>query len=177
MKKIKSFIASSLLLVGALGFYLGTVSINPRSVGAESNNLTNPKSIAKVKRSKSEKISRTLLKHDEALPTNDNGELVQVILQLNAPASGRLNSLLRRNGIRLKDEFRELNSLVVELPFGTVNELSELDEVDFVSLDREVRQLGHVERTTGAALMRTQSGNYLLNTRLWPVSLANSIAV
>jgi hypothetical protein len=84
---------------------------------------------------------------------------------------------LRRSGIRLKDEFRELNSLVVELPFGTVNELSELDEVDFVSLDREVRQLGHVERTTGAALMRTQSGNYLLNTRLWPVSLANSIAV
>src|ERR1044071_1169083 len=134
MKKIKSFIASSLLLVGSLGFYLGTVSINPRSVGAESNNLTNPKSTANVKRSKAEKISRTLLKHDETPPTKDNGEIVQVILQLNAPASGRLNSLLRRSGIRLKDEFRELSSKVVELPLGVVNELSELDEVEFISL-------------------------------------------
>jgi hypothetical protein len=68
MNKIKSLIASSLLLVGALGFYFGTVSINPRSVGAESNNLTNPKSTTKVKRSKAEKISRTLLKHDDAFP-------------------------------------------------------------------------------------------------------------
>src|SRR5215216_5627283 len=138
---------ASLLTACAFLVCLGSFGINPQRVGAESPKVKTPK----VKRSKSEKISPSLNGHD--------GELVQIILQLNSAPTGKLKALLQRSGVRVKDEFGEFNSSVVELPPSVVSELAEFDEVEFISLDREVSLLGHVERTTGAAYMRTQSGN------------------
>src|SRR4030095_5387565 len=112
----------------------------------------------KPKRTKGEKISPTLNRKQKPVSAKDD-ELVQIILHLNDAPSGRLKALLQRAGIRVKDEFGEFNSSVVELPLSVIEELSQFDEVEFVSLDREVSLLGHVEKTTGAALMRTQSGN------------------
>ncbi|HKG96882.1 MAG TPA: S8 family peptidase, partial [Pyrinomonadaceae bacterium] len=130
----------------ALSLYV--VGFGPKGVSAESNISTTP---GTAKRSQSEKISETLRKNTD--------EIVQIILQLNATPTGRLNALLQRNGVRVKEEFEEFQSAVVELPSSVLTQLAEFDEVEFISLDREVRLLGHVEKTTGAAYMRTQSGN------------------
>ena len=40
-----------------------------------------------------------------------------------------------------------------------MSELADFSEVHFISEDREVHMTGHVEKTTGAAFMRAQSGN------------------
>src|SRR6185295_16281967 len=53
----------------------------------------------------------------------------------------------------------ELDSSVVDVPVGALEELANSPNVSFVSLDREIEVLGHVETTTGAAAMRLQSGN------------------
>lgn len=104
-------------------------------------------------RRKNEKISDTLRGR------TSSSENVQLIIQLNASPSGRLNALLQRNGVHVKDDFAELNSFSVDLPLSVVSELAEFSEVQFISEDRDVHLMGHVERTTGAAFMRTQSGN------------------
>src|SRR5215216_5234675 len=124
--KIKDLSTTASLLT-LCAFLIGVcvAGINPQRVGAESNKTL------KVKRSKGEKISQTL-RH----PTNDD-ELVQVILQLNSAPTGRLNALLRRAGIRVKDEFEQFNSYVVELPLTVVDELDGFVEVEFISLNRE----------------------------------------
>src|SRR5215213_5013575 len=155
MRNFKSPIAASLLVIGGFVFCL-CVGITPNGVSAESNIAGKPQ-IDKTARRKGEKISETL--RARGASSTDQNDLVQVILQLNARPTGRLNALLQRNGIHVKDEFKELNSLLVELPVSVLDELAAFDEVEFVSPDREVRMSGHVERTTGAAYMRTQSGN------------------
>ena len=146
MKNIKPAFTAS-LFVGVLVLSFLAMGFGPRGVSAESNAPSIP-----GKRSKSEKISDTL--RERAAQHND--EIVQIILQLYATPTGRLNALLQRNGVRVKDEFKEFNSAVVELPSSVLPQLAEFDEVEFISLDREVSLLGHVEKTTGAAFMRTR---------------------
>jgi subtilisin family serine protease len=148
MKTKRLSTIASLLTACAFVLCLCGFGINPQRVGAES-----PK-VKTSQRSKSDKISPSLSRQSRS-----NDELVQIILQFNSAPSGKLKALLRRAGIHVKDEFAEFNSSVVELPLSVVEQLAEFDEVEFISLDREVSLLGHVERTTGAAYMRTQSGN------------------
>jgi subtilisin family serine protease len=148
MRTKRLFTTASILTACALLFCLCGAGISPQRVGAESTNKA-----PKVKRSKHEKISPSLSRQYR------DDELVQVILQLNSAPTGRLKALLRRAGIKVKDNFEAFNSAVVELPSSVIAELSEFDEVEFISLDREVHLLGHVEETTGAVVMRTQSGN------------------
>jgi subtilisin family serine protease len=143
MKNIRTLIVASLIACALLSS-LCAVGFYPQAVSAESN---------KPRRSKDEKLSDTLRQGIK------NDETVQIILQLNGSPTGRLNALLQRNGIRVKDNFAEFNSLVIELPLSVASELSGFDEVEFISLDRDVHLFGHVEQTTGAAYMRTQSGN------------------
>ena len=148
MKNIKSSLAASLLIIGGLIFSLCQNGIITSSVSAESNNAPRPSNNS---RRKDEKISDTLRGRSD--------ELVQVIIQLNSAPTGRLNALLQRNGVHIKDDFKELNSFSVELPSTVVGELADFSEVQFISADSDVHLTGHVERTTGAAFMRTQSGN------------------
>ena len=89
------------------------------------------------------------------LSAGDN-DTVRIILQLNAPASGRLNALLNSNGVHVKQLFKNFNSSVVELPLNTVNELAFYDEVQFVTLDSQISSMGHVSSTTGADDVRSQ---------------------
>src|SRR6185369_15108994 len=154
MNKLKSSIAASLILAGGFVFYL---SLNGTSrVTAESSRATaSPGTNAKRK---DEKLSETLRERLKPSSSSDS-DIVQVILQLNSPPSGRLKGLLQRNGIHLKNDFKELQLLVVALPLSVLDELAQFDEVEFIAPDREVHLLGHVERTTGAAFMRLQSGN------------------
>ena len=108
MKTKRLSTIASLLTACALAFCLCGFGINPQRVGAESNK-------APKKRSKSDKISPSLSRQGRS-----DDELVQIILQLHSAPSGKLKSLLRRAGIRVKNEFAEFNSSVVELPLSVV---------------------------------------------------------
>src|SRR5215213_11860884 len=148
MKSIKSSLAASLLIAGSLILSLCLNGFVTSTASAESN-------ISPRTRRKDEKISDTL--RGRNAKTSD--EVVQVIIQLNSSPTGRLNAFFQRNGIHLKDEYKQLNSFSVELPLSAVSELADFSEVYFITEDRDVHMTGHVERTTGAAYMRTQSGN------------------
>ncbi len=104
---------------------------------------------------RADKVARHL--RQRASRTSGNDENVSVVVQFNGPMSGRLNSLLNRNGIRHKRHFENLNASSIELPASVVDELSSLNEVAFVSEDDEVMPLGHVSSTTGADDVRTQA--------------------
>src|SRR5207237_1592302 len=102
---------------------------------------------------KADKVATNLRGH----VSSASSETVSVILQLNGPASGRLNALLNRNGIHVKQLFKNFNSSAVELPVSAVDELASYDEVQFVSLDDQIMSMGHVSSTTGADDVRTQT--------------------
>ena len=173
MKNIKTPIIAS-LIVFAMLLSLCAVGIFPTAVTAQSNKGSEQASKAKTKRAKDEKVSDMFRQRSKKTSHGENEETVQVILQLNGPSSGQLNALLRRNDIRLKDHFAEFNSSVVELPLSVVRQLSEFDEVEFISLDRDVQLLGHVEQTTGAAYMRAQSGNSGLKGKDFNIAVLDS---
>jgi hypothetical protein len=83
---------------------------------------------------KADKVASNLRGHVSA----GSSETVSVILQLNGPVSGRLNALLNRNGIHVKQSFKNFNSSAVELPVSVVDELAAYEEVQFVSLEDQL---------------------------------------
>ena len=89
-----------------LNFFLYLSGLVTSSVSAESNPVQHGSS-----RRKDEKISDTLRGRNPQ--TSGSDEIVQVIIQLNSSPTGRLNALLQRNGVHLKEDFRELNSFSV----------------------------------------------------------------
>src|SRR2546423_401796 len=81
-------------------------------------------------------------------------ENVRVILQTKGEPGANLQALLRREGVKVHANFRNLNTRVVELPAGMVDELAADGDVTYVSPDRDVKTLGHVSVTTGADAVR-----------------------
>ena len=83
-------------------------------------------------------------------------DTVKVILQLNGTMSFGLAALLRGNGVKVRKQFVNLNTLAVDLPASVVASLESFPEVEFASIDSEVRSFGgHVAHTTGADNVRT----------------------
>ncbi|HEX8183383.1 MAG TPA: S8 family serine peptidase, partial [Blastocatellia bacterium] len=83
---------------------------------------------------------------------------VKVIVQLKERPRGQLNALLNRAGVHVTSEFENFNSQVIELPAGDLQELASYPEVSYISPDRDVQMLGHIESTTGAIAMRQLAG-------------------
>ncbi len=108
-----------------------------------------------------DKVSRKLRERKPKGKSGKGGDEAkqQVILRLNGEMSGGLNSLLKRNGVRVRQELKSLGMATVELPESAVEELASFDEVSFVSDDVETEVLGHVSKTTGddAAAAQTYS--------------------
>src|SRR3954468_2209593 len=77
-------------------------------------------------------------------------ETVKVIIQLNAPMSNLLKSVLKGTGVKVHGSFNKLNMQAVELPAKLVDTLSSFDELLYISPDREMKSLGHISATTGA---------------------------
>jgi len=114
---------------------------------------------------KSQKISPDL--RDEEYKARSADATISVILQFNGPVSHELTALLLRNGVNVRKQFSKLNSILVDLPAGVINELANYDEVSYASPDNEIQVLGHVNNTTGADAVRTQTnasgGTYSLD--------------
>ena len=104
-----------------------------------------------------DKIGRDL--RDE-MGKHGGGDVVKVIVQLNDRISGPLNALLKGNGVKVKKNFVNFNTLAIELPASVVASLASFPEVEFVSVDSDVRSFGgHVSRTTGADNVRSMGPN------------------
>ena len=95
MKNLKSWLAASLLIVGGLIYSLCLSGLVTNRVSAESNMLQRSSANS---RGKDEKISDTLRGRATS------SENVPVIIQLNSSPTGRLNALLQRNGVHVKDD-------------------------------------------------------------------------
>ena len=87
-----------------------------------------------------------------------NTDTIKVIVQLRAPMSSSLNSLLNSNGVHIRKTFQELGAHSVEMPASTFDAVAAFDEVAYVSLDRPTQSMGHLSATTGADAVRTTSG-------------------
>src|SRR5262245_33576419 len=90
-------------------------------------------------------------------------DLVRVIVQTDEQTLGAtpapMRDFLARPGVRLQHRMKSLGLRVVEIPLSQVSDLAEMDDVRYVSLDRDVRMLGHVSVTTGADLVRQLSNS------------------
>ncbi|HEY8203556.1 MAG TPA: hypothetical protein VIF81_02425, partial [Pyrinomonadaceae bacterium] len=87
-----------------------------------------------------------------------NTEMVNVIVQLRAPMSSELNSLLNSNGVHVRKTFEKLGAHLVEMPAALFDAVAAFDEVAYISLDRPTLSMGHLSATTGADAVRTTSG-------------------
>src|SRR5437870_5117177 len=87
-----------------------------------------------------------------------NTDTVKVIVQLRAPMSSSLNSLLNSNGVHVRKTFQNLGAHAVEMPASIVDTVAAFNEVSFVSFDRPTQSMGHLSATTGADAVRTTSG-------------------
>ncbi|HKC63845.1 MAG TPA: S8 family serine peptidase, partial [Pyrinomonadaceae bacterium] len=97
---------------------------------------------------------------------NQSASSVSVILQGDALKSAALRSFLQQNSIRTTGAYNNLNAQVVEMPTRLVEQLSNLDQVSYLSLDRETASLdGHVEDTTGADAVRDVEKRNLNGTK------------
>src|SRR2546421_540745 len=101
------------------------------------------------------KASSDLLKKAHSLTNTD---IVKVIVQLRAPMSSSLNSLLNSNGVHIRKSMQSLGAHAVDMPASIVDTVAAFDEVSFVSLDRATQSMGHLSATTGADAVRTTSG-------------------
>lgn len=85
---------------------------------------------------------------------------VDVILQAKDAENQSLRAIMAANKVRLTDRIGETDTLVVSVPLSVVNELSQSGLINYMSPDRELKSLGHIETTTGTSLMRSQPSGY-----------------
>ncbi|MEP7039766.1 MAG: S8 family serine peptidase, partial [Acidobacteriota bacterium] len=82
---------------------------------------------------------------------------VDVIIQAKDADNTALQAMMAENGVRLQDRIGDSNTMVVSLPTSAVEALAASGSVNYMSPDRRVEMLGHIENTTGAASMRSQA--------------------
>ncbi|MFN2494244.1 MAG: hypothetical protein ABR501_15320, partial [Pyrinomonadaceae bacterium] len=91
--------------------------------------------VGSAKGSKKDKIASDLR---DQVRKKSGGDLVKVVLQLNARRSEALTALLAENGVNVT-KFKNFNMLAFQLPASIVASLQSFPEVEFVSSDSEVR--------------------------------------
>ena len=97
---------------------------------------------------------------DEPDGVSQRGEdRVRVILQMKGREHGEIDALLNDDGISAGDKIQSFNSRVVELPVGKLRRIAASGDVTYISLDRELQSLGHIEIETGIKEMRQANGN------------------
>jgi subtilisin family serine protease len=86
-------------------------------------------------------------------------ETARVIVQFKSTPRLSLTTFLNRYEVTVKSAYENFNSKMLELPVSMIKELAAFKEVAYISLDRNLEMLGHIEAATGVSDMRRQSGN------------------
>src|SRR5205823_4445857 len=69
----------------------------------------------------------------------------------------QLLAVLKRNNVSIDNRITALNMLVIDLPVHVAEQVASVQSAKHLSLDKEIKLLGHVETTTGASLVRNQT--------------------
>jgi subtilisin family serine protease len=85
----------------------------------------------------------------------DPNRNVKVILQTDDIENPELVRILSRNNIQIESRAENFEMLVVSMPPRVAEEIAAVRGVNHISLDRELKTLGHIEKTTGASIART----------------------
>src|SRR5919109_2704116 len=99
--------------------------------------------------SRAQTASMSKVSQDLRQLQNETGQ-VSIIIQPSSKWNPLLDSLLTRLGGVLVHTMENLPVYVATLPASRIEELASSDQVRYISLDREIRMLGHVTYTTGA---------------------------
>ena len=104
---------------------------------AESDGSTHPE----------RKVSKDILKK---VADGKGADFVRVIIQPGEPADTSIDSTIEDSGGSNIRKFKNFAVRVVTLPAQAAVNLANRSDVSYVSLNRDVRPMGHVSRTTGA---------------------------
>jgi subtilisin family serine protease len=85
---------------------------------------------------------------------------LDVIIQAKDADNAALRSLLADGRARIMDRIGSTDTLVVNLPLSALNILSTSGLINYVSPDRQIASLGHVQTTTGQEQMKNQSSGF-----------------
>lgn len=83
------------------------------------------------------------------------GETVSIVLQFNGKPSGKLNALLNRSGVHIKNTFRNLDAMVIEIPISMVDEFAAFGEIRHISQNDKAMPHGHLATATGTDNVRS----------------------
>ena len=97
-----------------------------------------------------EKVSAEL---SEVIAGMDPSARVKVILQVANLKDATLLEQLAKFGVTINEEIPRFGTLAVEVPAGAISELAASGTTRYLSLDRPLSGLGHVEATTGTDAM------------------------
>lgn len=101
------------------------------------------------------KMSRDILKKVE---DGRGADLVRVIIQPDQQSDALIDSTLEESGGSNIRKFKNFAVRVVTLPVSAAVNLAERSDVSYVSMNRDVRPMGHLSRTTGAEQIRNSGG-------------------
>lgn len=112
------------------------------------------------RQSKKDKVAGDLR---DRIGKSRNGEQVKVILQPNGVWSQSLDSDINYHNGNTARKYANFNARALTIPASAVQALANRPDVAFISLDREVKQLGHLTSTTGTDAARTLGGSVTLD--------------
>ncbi|HLA94528.1 MAG TPA: S8 family serine peptidase, partial [Pyrinomonadaceae bacterium] len=84
----------------------------------------------------------------------ENGR-VRVILQADDINNTSLTNVLRKNGVLIEGRAENLDMMTVDVPVGALEAIAQVRGTNHLSLNREIKLLGHIETTTGTSQIRT----------------------
>src|ERR1044072_7503128 len=101
------------------------------------------------------KVSKDIL---QKVSEGKGGDFVRVIIQPASQQDLSIDSTIESSGGSNLRKFKNFAVRVATLPASAAVNLANRSDIAYVSLNREVRPMGHLSRTTGADQIR-QSGN------------------
>ncbi|HEY0659570.1 MAG TPA: S8 family serine peptidase, partial [Pyrinomonadaceae bacterium] len=102
------------------------------------------------------------------------GDKVKVILQSDDINNSELRAVLQENGVTIETRAENLNMLVVDLPVRAAEAVAAAHASKHLSLDKDLKILGHVDMTTGVLAARAQTGNSTLDGRGIGIAIVDS---
>ena len=93
------------------------------------------------------------------LGNSDPNSTVKVILQADDIRDAALASVLAQNGVSVASRASNLGMMMVEMPLKAAEAVANARGMRHLSLNREIKLLGHIETTTGASLARSYVSN------------------
>src|ERR1044072_1188083 len=97
------------------------------------------------------KVSKDIL---QKVNEGRGGDFVRVIIQPAGSQDGSIDSTIEYSGGSNIRKFKNFAVRVATLPANAAVNLANRSDVAYVSLNREVRPMGHLSRTTGADQIR-----------------------